>query len=744
MKKILFLSLILLCTAMSAWSYTTGTVEIRNTEDDNGHCVDSRTGIVVTGPEKLETRTCWTIVGDYSVRIVIPFGYVITSVFVHGDASIIECDNLILNYNPEESYLYDWVQDGTFKYYKYIDFKAKSGESARIAAVRITYHEHDISLNDSWAETCVAAGKKASWTCSDCGHTYYDEDCTSEVEKEEDLILPIDPTKHVLVKRAAVGATDTEDGYTVDHWHCQACGKNFADEDCTEQITENVIIRAKSRDWLCFTANTDNSTVALKKNGEPYEAALEYTTTETMWEPYTFGQTITLTDAGDRVYFRNASDDLAKGFSKDFTFNYYQFAMTGSIAASGNVMSLLDKTCLATSFPYDDGNVDTPEDFNYFVNLFSGCESLTSAPELPAIKLTPYCYMSMFKGCTGLTSAPELSAMALSDWCYGGMFEGCTGLKQAPALPANTMKANCYAVMFKGCTGLTEAPELSAMTLADGCYSEMFENCTSLETAPTLPATTLALQCYSQMFSGCTKLNQVKVAFTEWTNSTTYNWLKDVASTGTFVCPDALDKSQTGANYIPTSWTPAFEVKANKDPESVNYYSTFYSGTNAYEVPSGVTAYTGVAEGNVLNLTAIESGVIPAEEPVILKASQPQVYLQYTTTTATKSKDNKLSGTDVAKTLGENEYALSLGQNGVGFYLWEGKSIDAHKAYLTLESPTMAKAFTFMFDDGETTAIEQPAINGKPSGDTYNLNGVRVNDNYKGIVIKNGKKIYQK
>ena len=325
-----------------------------------------------------------------------------------------------------------------------------------------------------------------------------------------------------------------------------------------------------------------------------------------------------------------------------------------------------------------------------------------------------------------------------------GMFEGCTGLKQAPALPANTMKANCYAVMFKGCTGLTEAPELSAMTLADGCYSEMFENCTSLETAPTLPATTLALQCYSQMFSGCTKLNQVKVAFTEWTNSTTYNWLKDVASTGTFVCPDALDKSQTGANYIPTSWTPAFEVKANKDPESVNYYSTFYSGTNAYEVPSGVTAYTGVAEGNVLNLTAIESGVIPAEEPVILKASQPQVYLQYTTTTATKSKDNKLSGTDVAKTLGENEYALSLGQNGVGFYLWEGKSIDAHKAYLTLESPTMAKAFTFMFDDGETTAIEQPAINGKPSGDTYNLNGVRVNDNYKGIVIKNGKKIYQK
>ena len=752
MKKFLFLSLILLCTAMSAWSYTTGTVEIRNTENDIGHCFDYETGIVVTGPEAdPETSTCWTIREDFSVRIFIPFGYVITSVLVYGDFDKIKCDNLIFNNNPEQPNLPDWVQDGTFKYYESINFKAKSGESARIGAVRITYHMHQINSNDSWAETCVAAGKKASWTCSDCGHTYYDEKCTSEVEKEEDLILSIDPTKHVLVKRTAGGATDTEDGYTVDHWHCQACGKNFADEDCTEQITENVIIRAKNRDWLCFTANTDNSTVALKKNGEPYEAALEYTTTETTWEPYTFGQTITLTDAGDKVYFRNASDDLAKGFSKDFTFNYYQFAMTGSIAASGNVMSLLDKTCLATSFPYDDGNYETPEDFYYFVNLFSGCESLTSAPELPAIKLTPYCYMWMFKDCTGLTSAPELPAMALSDWCYGGMFEGCTGLKQAPALPANTMKANCYAVMFKGCTGLTEAPELSAMTLAGSCYSEMFENCTSLKTAPELPATTLALQCYSQMFSGCTHLNLVKVTFTEWTNNTTNNWLKDVASTGTFVCPDALDKSQTGVSYIPTDWTPVYEVKANKDPESENYYSTFYSGANAYQVPEGVTAYIGVVEESasnsdvsVLNLTAIEGGIIPAGEPVILRATQSQVYLPYTTTTATKSGNNELTGTDEAKTLGTNDYALSYGQYGVGFYNWSGRTIDAHKAYLTLPGSQLApgRSFGMKFDDGTFTGIPVTIIDQPQDDVIYNLQGQRVDESYKGLIIKNGQKIY--
>ena len=74
MKKFIFLSLILLCTAMSAWSYTTGTVEIRNTEDDYGLCFDSRTGILVAGREEEETSTCWTIEGDVCLRIVMPIG----------------------------------------------------------------------------------------------------------------------------------------------------------------------------------------------------------------------------------------------------------------------------------------------------------------------------------------------------------------------------------------------------------------------------------------------------------------------------------------------------------------------------------------------------------------------------------------------------------------------------------------------------------------------------------------------
>ena len=136
--------------------------------------------------------------------------------------------------------------------------------------------------------------------------------------------------------------------------------------------------------------------------------------------------------------------------------------------------------------------------------------------------------------------------------------------------------------------------------------------------------------------------------------------------------------------------------------------------------------------------------IIHKSEAVILKATGSDITLMPSYNKAEASTGNVLEGTDVAKTLGANQYALSLGQNGVGFYLWNGKSIGANKAYLTLDGSAGAKAFIFQFEDEETTGILKPVMDEKKDSPAYNLNGVRVNDSYKGIVIKNGKKIYQK
>ncbi len=186
-------------------------------------------------------------------------------------------------------------------------------------------------------------------------------------------------------------------------------------------------------------------------------------------------------------------------------------------------------------------------------------------------------------------------------------------------------------------------------------------------------------------------------------------------------------------------------VTAHQDPDNTeNYYATFYCNERAYSVPDNAKAYAAKVNGEVLLLSDI-GNTIHKGEAVILRASQSDIVLMPSCNQTAASTESILEGTDEEKILTTNQYALSLGQNGVGFYLWDGKPIKANKAYMTLDSPTMAKAFIFQFDNGETTGIsnhQSSIINHQPS--QYNLNGVRVNEGYKGIVIKNGKKVYQK
>ncbi|MCR5394058.1 MAG: leucine-rich repeat protein [Bacteroidales bacterium] len=368
---------------------------------------------------------------------------------------------------------------------------------------------------------------------------------------------------------------------------------------------------------LTFIANTAGSTVTLAQNGTPYGVYLQYSTDYKTWNTYTIGTTIPLDNVNDFVLFR--SYVTRSQFSTDIN-NYYQYQLTGSVAATGNIMTLFDadgsrtstseyalyrlfygQTAL-TSAPYlpattlaDNcyqsmfegctnltsapalpakklaehcyesmfysctGLTSAPAlpatslSTSCYRSMFYGCKSLTSAPALPADTLADYCYYSMFSGCKGLTSAPALPADTLADYCYYSMFSGCKGLTSAPALPADTLADYCYYSMFSDCTGLTSAPALPADTLASYCYAYMFSGCTGLTIAPALPATTLSDYCYAYMFTGCTSLNEVSVAFTEWTENATEGWLTDVAEEGIFVCPTALPRTR-GNDYIPTDW----------------------------------------------------------------------------------------------------------------------------------------------------------------------------------------------
>ena len=218
-----------------------------------------------------------------------------------------------------------------------------------------------------------------------------------------------------------------------------------------------------------------------------------------------------------------------------------------------------------------------------YTKMFKECSNLLATPELPATTLAPCCCYEMFASCIKLISTPDtLSAMILAKSCYKRMFNSCTSLRTAPVLPATTLAEMCYQEMFTACSSLSNAPSslpattladfcywsmfhscnlttppsLPATTLTEGCYAYMFKNNTNLTTAPTLPAKTLAERCYVQMFWGCSKLNYIKCLATNISaTSCTENWVKGVASSGTFVSHKSMSSWTTGVNGKPSGWS---------------------------------------------------------------------------------------------------------------------------------------------------------------------------------------------
>ena len=155
-------------------------------------------------------------------------------------------------------------------------------------------------------------------------------------------------------------------------------------------------------------------------------------------------------------------------------------------------------------------------------------------------------------------------------------------------------------------------------------------------------------------------------------------------------------------------------------------------------------AYTGVVNSGYLALTEI-NGIIPALTPVVLKAA-PNTYAFNLAENVAPIEENDLKGTlEDIDAVGKYVLAQPEGEQ-VGFYLANGGTIAAGKAYL--EGNADVKAFYFGFAD-DATGIESltPALS-KGEGAIYkqgstivNLAGQRLNKMQKGINIMNGKKI---
>lgn len=176
------------------------------------------------------------------------------------------------------------------------------------------------------------------------------------------------------------------------------------------------------------------------------------------------------------------------------------------------------------------------------------------------------------------------------------------------------------------------------------------------------------------------------------------------------------------------------------------YYPVDYSklGLEAYAVKLNTDKKT-------ITLKKIEEGVVPAGKAVLLKGTPGKSY-ELTIGEGDEAKfDTDLKVSDGTATSSEKTavavYGLATVNGQDGFYKASNdKTIPAKCAYLEVKnSANPAKFYSLGDHSGSTTGItsvkNEAAGNNAPM---YNLAGQLVDKGYKGIVIKNGKKIVLK
>lgn len=196
----------------------------------------------------------------------------------------------------------------------------------------------------------------------------------------------------------------------------------------------------------------------------------------------------------------------------------------------------------------------------------------------------------------------------------------------------------------------------------------------------------------------------------------------------------------------------SIKVTFNKDVSlavSSAERATLYYSDRSFIIPEGVVARTYKIEGNILSRSREykKGDVLPKGTAVVLEAKEGKYIFEETSKTGETDPHNALCGSDSTTITsgGEVYYVFGKGSNGVGFY-WKkanGKAFttEAHKAYLVYTPSKTTNAKSFLGFD-VALEIQGPTMREKVTfdGPIYNLAGQRVDKDYKGIIIVNGKK----
>ena len=236
---------------------------------------------------------------------------------------------------------------------------------------------------------------------------------------------------------------------------------------------------------------------------------------------------------------------------------------------------------------------------------------------------------------------------------------------------------------------------------------------------------------------------------------TTANFVNGQTSTDdvnidNYALPKDVDVVYLRRNQGVSTYITTLKVVRPASTESLTTAASSFS-TYAASYPVdykslGLTAYAIGLDEAAKKVTYTEiDGIVPANTPVLVKGEASKTYSLTKATGDAAEVTTSLQVSDgKVVTEGDRYYAFATVDGKSGFKkLANGITIPAKKGYLKLATAN-AKGF-FAFDD-ETTGIKGIENGSIEEEETplYNLAGQRVSKDYKGVIVKNGKKFFNK
>ena len=212
----------------------------------------------------------------------------------------------------------------------------------------------------------------------------------------------------------------------------------------------------------------------------------------------------------------------------------------------------------------------------------------------------------------------------------------------------------------------------------------------------------------------------------------------------TFTASSTSRMQSVTVYYNKTKMTPSGSVTISEMGKA-----TFTPGEACIIGDGSVSKYITGLEENGYTLVETDAPVVAAGEGVLL-TGEPGTYKLYThdALSASTNTANKLVGATKTTYAPVGSYVLQDKGKGDGakFYRVAAANtfdVNGH-AYLKFPAEVVVEAKVLSFAGDATTAIEEVNEVAETEGAIYNLQGVQVNNSYKGIVIRGGKKFLNK